>query len=41
VPGDVIITGTPPGVGPIVPGDTVEVEIEGIGILKNKVAKTH
>jgi 2-keto-4-pentenoate hydratase/2-oxohepta-3-ene-1,7-dioic acid hydratase in catechol pathway len=40
-PGDVIITGTAPGVGPIVPGDTVEVEIEGIGILKNKVAKTH
>ena len=40
-PGDVIVTGTPPGVGPIVPGDTVEVEIEGIGILKNKVAKAH
>ena len=39
LPGDVIITGTPPGVGPIVPGDTVEVEVEGIGILKNKVAK--
>lgn len=39
VPGDIIITGTPPGIGPIVPGDTVEVEIEGIGILKNKVAK--
>ena len=40
-PGDVIVTGTPPGVGPIVPGDTVEVEIEGIGILRNKVAKGH
>jgi 2-keto-4-pentenoate hydratase/2-oxohepta-3-ene-1,7-dioic acid hydratase in catechol pathway len=39
LPGDVIITGTPPGVGPIIPGDTVEVEIEGIGVLKNKVAK--
>lgn len=37
LPGDVIITGTPPGVGPLVPGDTVEVEIEGIGILKNSV----
>ncbi len=37
LPGDIIITGTPPGVGPIVPGDEVEVEIEGIGILKNKV----
>jgi 2-keto-4-pentenoate hydratase/2-oxohepta-3-ene-1,7-dioic acid hydratase in catechol pathway len=37
LPGDVIITGTPPGVGPIVPGDVVEVEIEGIGVLRNKV----
>ncbi|MDD3845161.1 MAG: fumarylacetoacetate hydrolase family protein [Syntrophorhabdaceae bacterium] len=37
LPGDVIITGTPPGVGPLFPGDTVEVEIEGIGILKNTV----
>jgi 2-keto-4-pentenoate hydratase/2-oxohepta-3-ene-1,7-dioic acid hydratase in catechol pathway len=39
LPGDVIITGTPPGVGPIEVGDEVEVEIEGIGILKNRVAK--
>ena len=38
MPGDVIITGTPPGVGPLVVGDTVEVEIEGIGVLKNMVA---
>jgi len=38
LPGDVIITGTPPGVGALLPGDTVEVEIEGIGILKNTVA---
>ena len=37
LPGDVIITGTPPGVGPIVPGDIVEIDIEGIGILKNTV----
>jgi 2-keto-4-pentenoate hydratase/2-oxohepta-3-ene-1,7-dioic acid hydratase in catechol pathway len=37
LPGDIIITGTPPGVGPVVPGDEVEVEIEGIGILKNKI----
>ncbi|MCX8110930.1 MAG: fumarylacetoacetate hydrolase family protein [Syntrophorhabdaceae bacterium] len=37
MPGDVIITGTPPGVGPILVGDTVEVEIEGIGVLKNTV----
>lgn len=37
LPGDVIITGTPPGVGPLMPGDTVEVDIENIGILKNTV----
>lgn len=37
LPGDVIITGTPAGVGPVVPGDVVEVEIEGIGILRNPV----
>lgn len=36
-PGDVIATGTPSGVGPMIPGDRVEVEIEGIGILKNQV----
>ncbi|MGF7117507.1 fumarylacetoacetate hydrolase family protein [Methanobacterium oryzae] len=36
-PGDVIATGTPPGVGSMQVGDTVEVEIEGIGMLKNVV----
>lgn len=36
-PGDIIATGTPPGVGPIHPGDLVEVEIEGIGVLSNRV----
>jgi len=36
-PGDVIATGTPQGVGKIVPGDRVEVEIEGIGTLSNPV----
>jgi 2-keto-4-pentenoate hydratase/2-oxohepta-3-ene-1,7-dioic acid hydratase in catechol pathway len=36
-PGDVILTGTPSGVGELRPGDTVEIEIEGIGILKNPV----
>lgn len=36
-PGDVVATGTPSGVGPMIPGDRVEVEIEGIGILKNQV----
>jgi 2-keto-4-pentenoate hydratase/2-oxohepta-3-ene-1,7-dioic acid hydratase in catechol pathway len=37
MPGDVIITGTPPGVGPMKKGDQVIVEIEGIGRLTNKV----
>ncbi|MGA9595364.1 MAG: fumarylacetoacetate hydrolase family protein [Acidimicrobiia bacterium] len=37
LPGDVILTGTPSGVGPIEPGDKVEVEIEGIGVLMNPV----
>ena len=36
-PGDVIATGTPAGIGPMIPGDTVEVEIEGIGTLRNKI----
>jgi 2-keto-4-pentenoate hydratase/2-oxohepta-3-ene-1,7-dioic acid hydratase in catechol pathway len=36
-PRDVISTGTPSGVGPIQPGDTVEIEIEGIGTLSNPV----
>mgnify|MGYP001587123074 CR=1 FL=1 len=39
LPGDVIATGTPPGVGPMRPGDTVEVKIEGIGSLKNPIIK--
>jgi 2-keto-4-pentenoate hydratase/2-oxohepta-3-ene-1,7-dioic acid hydratase in catechol pathway len=34
-PGDVIMTGTPEGVGPMQPGDTIEVEVEGIGVLRN------
>jgi len=37
MPGDVVSTGTPEGVGPIRRGDTVEVEISGIGILRNGV----
>lgn len=37
LPGDVILTGTPAGVGPLVSGDVVEVEIEGIGVLRNTV----
>ena len=38
-PGDLILTGTPAGVGPILPGDRVAVDIEGIGILENKVVR--
>ena len=37
LPGDVVLTGTPPGVGPLADGDTVEIEIEGIGVLENPV----
>jgi 2-keto-4-pentenoate hydratase/2-oxohepta-3-ene-1,7-dioic acid hydratase in catechol pathway len=37
-PGDLIATGTPEGVGPLSPGDTVEVEVEGVGTLVNDVA---
>lgn len=37
LPGDVILTGTPAGVGPLVPGDRVEVAVEGIGTLVNPV----
>ncbi|WP_375485596.1 fumarylacetoacetate hydrolase family protein [uncultured Jatrophihabitans sp.] len=39
LPGDVVLTGTPAGVGPIVAGDTVTVEIEGIGTLSNTVVR--
>jgi len=37
LPGDVILTGTPAGIGPMQPGDVVEVEIVGIGALRNHV----
>jgi 2-keto-4-pentenoate hydratase/2-oxohepta-3-ene-1,7-dioic acid hydratase in catechol pathway len=37
MPGDVILTGTPFGIGPIVPGDVVDVTVEGIGTLHNPV----
>lgn len=39
LPGDVIMTGTPSGVGPIVDGDLVEVEVEGIGVITNSVVR--
>jgi 2-keto-4-pentenoate hydratase/2-oxohepta-3-ene-1,7-dioic acid hydratase in catechol pathway len=37
-PGDVLLTGTPAGVGPLLDGDRVEVEIPGLGVLANPVA---
>ena len=37
LPGDVILTGTPEGVGPMTAGQRVEVEVEGIGVLSNPV----
>ena len=37
LPGDIILTGTPAGVGPLAAGDVVEVEIEGVGVLRNRV----
>jgi 2-keto-4-pentenoate hydratase/2-oxohepta-3-ene-1,7-dioic acid hydratase in catechol pathway len=36
-PGDLVATGTPVGVGPLAPGDTVEVEVSGVGVLRNPV----
>lgn len=38
LPGDLIATGTPSGVGPVVAGDVVEVSVEGVGMLRNKIA---
>jgi len=38
-PGDVIATGTPSGIGPMQPGDTVEIKIENIGTLRNHVSR--
>ena len=37
IPGDVISTGTPEGVGPMYPGDVIEIEIEHIGRLRHRV----
>jgi 2-keto-4-pentenoate hydratase/2-oxohepta-3-ene-1,7-dioic acid hydratase in catechol pathway len=37
LPGDLIATGTPAGVGPLVAGDTVEVSVSGVGVLRNPV----
>ena len=40
-PGDVIATGTPAGVGPLVAGDSVEVSVSGVGVLRNGVQALH
>ena len=39
LPGDVVLTGTPAGVGPLADGSTVTVTVEGIGTLRNRVAR--
>jgi 2-keto-4-pentenoate hydratase/2-oxohepta-3-ene-1,7-dioic acid hydratase in catechol pathway len=39
LPGDVVSTGTPPGVGAMVPGDSAAVDIKGVGFLRNSVAR--
>ena len=38
LPGDVIATGTPSGIGPMAPGDVVEIRVEGVGTLRNRVS---
>jgi 2-keto-4-pentenoate hydratase/2-oxohepta-3-ene-1,7-dioic acid hydratase in catechol pathway len=38
LPGDIIATGTPEGVGPVVAGDLIEINVEGVGTLRNPVA---
>ena len=37
LPGDIISTGTPAGIGPLAAGDVVEIEVQGVGILRNPV----
>ena len=39
LPGDVIATGTPSGIGPLVPGDRVEIRVQGVGSLRNPVVR--
>jgi 2-keto-4-pentenoate hydratase/2-oxohepta-3-ene-1,7-dioic acid hydratase in catechol pathway len=38
-PGDLISTGTPEGVGPLASGDVVEIEVAGVGVLRNPVIR--
>jgi 2-keto-4-pentenoate hydratase/2-oxohepta-3-ene-1,7-dioic acid hydratase in catechol pathway len=37
LPGDVVLTGTPEGVGKLEPGDRVEIDVDGVGVLANPV----
>jgi 2-keto-4-pentenoate hydratase/2-oxohepta-3-ene-1,7-dioic acid hydratase in catechol pathway len=37
LPGDILLTGTPEGVGNLSDGDVVEIEVEGVGALRNEV----
>ena len=37
-PGDVLATGTPEGIAPLAPGDVVEIEIPGVGVVSNPVS---
>ena len=39
MPGDVIYTGTPGTTKPMQPGDVIEIEVEGVGVLRNRVSK--
>jgi 2-keto-4-pentenoate hydratase/2-oxohepta-3-ene-1,7-dioic acid hydratase in catechol pathway len=38
MPGDLIYTGTPDGVGPVMPGDSLEVSVEGVGTFRALIA---
>ena len=39
LPGDVIMTGTPAGIGPMAPGDVIEIEVSGVGVIRNRVVQ--
>ena len=38
-PGDLLATGTPPGVGPVQPGATIRIEVTGVGAIENRVVR--
>jgi 2-keto-4-pentenoate hydratase/2-oxohepta-3-ene-1,7-dioic acid hydratase in catechol pathway len=39
LPGDVIYTGTPGNTKPMNPGDVIEIEVQGVGVLRNRIAQ--